>query len=44
MIASLSISNLAPGLYGVHVDDADAGVAYESIAEAISEHSDIPPE
>ena len=44
MIASLSISKLAPGLYEVHVDDADAGVAYESIAEAISEHSDIPPE
>jgi hypothetical protein len=44
MIASLSISKLALGLYGVHVDDADAGVVYESIAEAISEHSDIPPE
>ena len=44
MIASLSISKLAPGIYDVHVDDVDAGVAYESIAEAISEHSDIPPE
>lgn len=44
MIACLTISKLGPGLYGVHVDDADAGVAYASIAEAISDHSDIPPE
>jgi hypothetical protein len=44
MIACLNISKMAPGLYGVHVDDVEVGVAYASIAEAIAEHSDIPPE
>ncbi len=40
----MHISHLARGHFGVHIDDADVGVAYESIAEAISENADIPPE
>ena len=31
-------------VYIVHVDDVEAGVAYSSIAEAITDHADIPPE
>lgn len=44
MIACLCITKLDTRLYSVHVDDVDAGVTYESIAEAIAEHSDVPPE
>jgi hypothetical protein len=33
MIACLTISKMIPGLYGVRVDDADTGAAYESIEE-----------
>lgn len=41
MIACICISKLAPGHYGVHVDDVDGGVAYETIAEAIADNSDL---
>lgn len=44
MIACISISRLQAKLYRVHVDDVEAGVAYSSIAEAIADHADIPPE
>lgn len=44
MIACICISKLAPGHYGVHVDDVDGGATYETIAEAIADHADLPPD
>jgi len=44
VIACISISRLQAKLYRVHVDDVEAGVAYSSVAEAIADHADIPPE
>jgi hypothetical protein len=44
MITCLSISKNAPGHYSMHVDGADSGAIYSSIAEAITDHSDIPPQ
>jgi hypothetical protein len=44
VIACISISRLQAKLYSVHMDDVEAGVAYSSIAEAIADHADIPPE
>lgn len=44
MIAYISISKAQANHYRVHLDDVDAGVAYATIAEALADHQDIPPE